>query len=78
MREHSIGGEPVLSLLHVGDEPPRESEPVLFIHGTTFPSELASCFPFEEGSWADALTKAGSDVWALDFAGQCDRIKTRS
>jgi len=67
--EHSIGGEPRLSLLHVEREDGRDRRPVLFVHGFTFSSELASCYRFDGESWADALSAAGLDVWALDFAG---------
>ncbi len=42
---------------------------VLYIHGATFPSELAVGFRFDGFSWADDLEGAGFDVWALDFAG---------
>lgn len=68
MRRHSIGGEPALTLLEADGER-RQGHPVLFVHGTTFPSELASCYRFDGTSWADALAAAGFDVWALDFAG---------
>lgn len=69
MRTHPIGGEPSLSLLHGDDDHRGQAGPVLFVHGTTFPSELASCYRLDGQSWADNLTAAGLDVWALDFAG---------
>ncbi|HEY5262627.1 MAG TPA: alpha/beta hydrolase [Solirubrobacteraceae bacterium] len=70
MREHSIGGDPALTLLHAADGKHRGRRlPVLFVHGTTFPSELASFYRFDGESWSDALTDAGFDAWALDFAG---------
>lgn len=69
MDEHSIGGKPRLSLLHAESKDGRPRRPVLFVHGSTFPSELASCYRFDGESWADVLGAAGLDVWALDFAG---------
>lgn len=45
------------------------SHPVLYVHGATFPSALSMMFRFEGSSWADNLTRAGFDVFALDFAG---------
>jgi pimeloyl-ACP methyl ester carboxylesterase len=43
--------------------------PVLYVHGATFPSALSIAHRFENGSWRDALVRAGFDVWALDFLG---------
>ncbi|WP_071000342.1 alpha/beta hydrolase [Methylobacterium sp. C1] len=43
--------------------------PVLYVHGATFPSALSVAHRFENGSWRDALVRAGFDVWALDFVG---------
>lgn len=45
------------------------NEAVLFIHGASFPSELASGFKIGGASWMDHLTNAGYDVFALDFLG---------
>jgi len=42
---------------------------VLFIHGASFPSSLASGFKIDGVSWIDNLTMAGYDVYALDFLG---------
>jgi pimeloyl-ACP methyl ester carboxylesterase len=43
--------------------------PVLYVHGATFPSAMSVAHRFPEGSWRDALCRAGLDVWALDFLG---------
>lgn len=43
--------------------------PVLFVHGSTFPSALSIFFKFRARSWADDLNDAGFDVFGLDFAG---------
>jgi len=44
-------------------------EPVLFIHGATFPSELSVGYTIGNQSWAGDLNVACFDVWALNFAG---------
>jgi pimeloyl-ACP methyl ester carboxylesterase len=43
--------------------------PVLFVHGSSFPSALAAAFRFDGASWMDDLAARGFDVWALDFLG---------
>jgi alpha-beta hydrolase superfamily lysophospholipase len=42
---------------------------VLYVHGATFGADLSVFFPLGEGSWADALTRAGWNAWGFDFAG---------
>jgi len=42
---------------------------VLYMHGATFPCNLAVGFKFDEPSWMDDLAQAGFDVWAFDFHG---------
>jgi pimeloyl-ACP methyl ester carboxylesterase len=44
-------------------------QPVLYVHGGTFPSANSMMFKFDGISWADAMNAAGLSVWALDFAG---------
>ena len=44
-------------------------QPVLYIHGATFPIALSVEHRFDGFSWADSLNAAGFDVWGLDFAG---------
>lgn len=44
-------------------------QPVLYIHGATFPIALSVGHRFDGYSWADSLNAAGFDVWGLDFAG---------
>lgn len=53
---------------------------VLYVHGATFPSALSVAHRFENGSWRDALVRAGFDVWALDFQGfgEFDRYREMS
>lgn len=43
--------------------------PVLFVHGSSFPSALAFAYKFDGVSWMDDLTNRGFDVWAFDFLG---------
>lgn len=42
---------------------------VLYVHGATFGADLSLFFPFEGGSWADALTANGHHAWGFDFVG---------
>ncbi|UGQ44643.1 alpha/beta hydrolase [Massilia endophytica] len=44
-------------------------DPVLFVHGSSFPSALAFDFQMAGGSWMDQLAEQGFDVYALDFTG---------
>jgi pimeloyl-ACP methyl ester carboxylesterase len=71
MREDKVIGEPSLRLLRAGDGALSHGRPVvLFVHGTTFPTALASGYRFGDGSsWMDLTAAAGIDAWALDFAG---------
>ena len=43
--------------------------PVLFVHGSSFPTALAAGFKFDGVSWMDDLAARGFDVWGLDFLG---------
>jgi len=48
---------------------PGAGDPVLYVHGATFPSDLSVGYRFGGRSWADHLLQRGFDVWAFDFAG---------
>lgn len=48
---------------------PGRGEPVLYIHGATFPSSLSVGYRFHNRSWANHLVDSGFDVWSFDFAG---------
>jgi pimeloyl-ACP methyl ester carboxylesterase len=48
---------------------PRDGNPVLYLHGATFPAALSVCYRFGGRSWTDDLNARGFDAWALDFAG---------
>jgi len=58
-----------LGLLHLSPTSKSLRKAVLFIHGASFPSELAAGFRMSENSWMDDLAEAGYDVYALDFLG---------
>jgi pimeloyl-ACP methyl ester carboxylesterase len=47
---------------------PGAGDPVLYVHGATFPSALSVGYRFGGRSWADHLCLHGFDVWAFDFA----------
>jgi pimeloyl-ACP methyl ester carboxylesterase len=46
-----------------------DGDPVLYIHGATFPSALSVGYRFGGRSWADHLQTNGFDVWAVDLLG---------
>ena len=48
---------------------PGAGDPVLYVHGATFPSDLSVGYRFGGRSWADHLHQRGFDVWAFDLAG---------
>jgi len=69
--------EPTLTALKLGDEEsclfihrwPGAGDPVLYVHGATFPAALSVGYRFGGHSWADRLHAQGFDVWAFDFIG---------
>lgn len=48
---------------------PGVGDPVLYVHGFTFPSALSVAYRFDGRSWADHLHGSGFDVWAFDMLG---------
>lgn len=58
-----------IRLLH--QRPLHEStgSPVLFIHGSSFPSALSFAFEMDGKSWMDVMASNGYDSYALDFLG---------
>ncbi|QWG16568.1 alpha/beta hydrolase [Bradyrhizobium sediminis] len=54
---------------------PGGGDPVLYVHGATFPSALSVGYRFGGLSWADQLHDRGFDVWAFDFAGFGDSTR---
>lgn len=63
------GWRPRLLLREQRPERPGRRPPVLYVHGSTFPSALSIMFRLKGRSWADALNASGFDVFGLDFAG---------
>lgn len=58
-------GEPALLVRHKRGT----GQPILYVHGATFPSALSIAYRFASYSWMDDLHRQGFDVWAFDFAG---------
>lgn len=58
-----------INVTHLKPIDKKLNEAVLFIHGASFPSELASGFKMNGISWMDNFANAGYDVYALDFLG---------
>lgn len=54
---------------------PGAGDPVLYVHGFTFPSALSVGYRFDGVSWADHLQGRGFDVWACDFLGYGDSTR---
>jgi pimeloyl-ACP methyl ester carboxylesterase len=66
--ESRIKGKQI-NVTHLKPIDKKLNEAVLFIHGASFPSELASGFRMNGVSWMDNLARTGYDVYALDFLG---------
>lgn len=58
-----------IALLHKGPVSAATDFPVLFLHGSSFPSALAFGFRMGNYSWMDNLVDNKYDVYALDFLG---------
>lgn len=58
-----------IAITHKEPSLPSNDYPVLFLHGASFPSALASGFRMNNYSWMDNLAENGYDVYALDFLG---------
>ncbi|MBD2767620.1 alpha/beta hydrolase [Hymenobacter sp. BT664] len=58
-----------LSVLHLPPARARQTVPVLFVHGASFPSALSAGFRLGGTSWMDDLAAVGYDTYALDFLG---------
>jgi pimeloyl-ACP methyl ester carboxylesterase len=59
----------VARVRHTIPDHPNGALPVLFVHGSSFPSGLSFDFPMDGRSWMDWLALRGYDVYALDFPG---------
>lgn len=58
-------GDPALLVRHMA----APGDPVVYVHGATFPSALSVAYRFDGHSWMDDLQGRGFDAWAFDFAG---------
>jgi len=58
-----------IALLHRKADARASEIPVLFIHGSSFPSSLSFGFPMDGYSWMDRLAQNGIESFALDFLG---------
>jgi pimeloyl-ACP methyl ester carboxylesterase len=72
--------QPRLQLFELVAGSANRKQPVLYIHGATFPAENSIFFKLGGASWADALNIAGFSVWGLDFAdfGRSERYPEMS
>jgi len=59
----------VARVRHTAPDRPNGAPPVLFVHGSSFPSGLSFDFRMDGQSWMDWLALRGYDVYALDFPG---------
>jgi pimeloyl-ACP methyl ester carboxylesterase len=58
-----------IALIHKNPTVVSNDYPVLFLHGSSFPSALSFGFKMTNYSWVDNLSENGYDVYALDFLG---------
>lgn len=58
-----------IALLHLSPKTLSGKTPVLFIHGSSFPSELSFAFKMEGKSWLDFMSDHNYDSYAIDLLG---------
>ncbi len=46
-----------------------QGQPVLFIHGATYPSTVTFDYALDGESWMDNMARAGFDAWCIDLLG---------
>jgi pimeloyl-ACP methyl ester carboxylesterase len=66
--ESHIKGLP-LGVLHMEPQTVTRNFPVLFVHGSSFPSELSFGFRMDGVSWMDHFSERNIESFALDFLG---------
>lgn len=59
----------VARVRHTSPARAKDALPVLFVHGSSFPSGLSFDFRMDGQSWMDWMAARGYDVYALDFPG---------
>lgn len=68
--DHRItSGRAGLSLLLRNKRRADGGQPVLFIHGATYPATVTFDYALDGESWMDAMARAGFDAWCLDLLG---------
>ncbi|KRD10582.1 hypothetical protein ASE21_12880 [Flavobacterium sp. Root901] len=58
-----------IAINHIAPKVISGDYPVLFLHGSSFPSSLSFGFEMSNTSWMKNLSENGYDVYALDFLG---------
>lgn len=58
-----------IAITHITPKVISSDYPVLFLHGSSFPSLLSFGFEMSNTSWMKNLSENGYDVYALDFLG---------
>lgn len=58
-----------IAISHKKNRTSSNTFPVVFLHGSSFPTQLSFDFKFNNESWMDNLAENGFDVYALDFLG---------
>ncbi|MWB96304.1 alpha/beta fold hydrolase [Flavobacterium sp. GA093] len=58
-----------IAIHHVAPNVISNDYPVLFLHGSTFPTALSFGFKMNNISWMSSLSSNGYDVYGLDFLG---------
>ncbi len=68
--DHRIAsGRAGLSVLVRNKRAAELGQPVLFIHGATYPSTVTFDYAVDGESWMDILARAGFDTWCIDLLG---------
>lgn len=62
-------GRAGLSLLLRNKQVTAGGQPLLFIHGATYPSTVTFDYVLAGESWMDSMARAGFDAWCLDLLG---------
>jgi pimeloyl-ACP methyl ester carboxylesterase len=58
-----------IAIHYIGAKKSGDDYPVLFLHGSSFPTLLSFGFSMENTSWMTNLSENGYDVYSLDFLG---------
>ena len=66
---HIASGRAGLSVLLRNKRISEHGQPVLFIHGATYPSTVTFDYAIDGQSWMDNMARAGFDAWCIDLLG---------